>query len=105
MGKLQIDILGASFAVQAREDEAYLQKLLTYYKKITKKKKKTGIKNPVQTSIIAGITLVDELYKEKSKNASLSKSLEQTENINVQEADEAERLTLDMISAIDKALE
>ncbi|HBD68116.1 MAG TPA: cell division protein ZapA [Treponema sp.] len=105
MGKLQIDILGASFAVQAREDEAYLQKLLTYYKEITDTIQKTGIKNPVQTSIIAGITLVDELYKEKSKNASLSKSLEQTENINVQEADEAERLTLDMISAIDKALE
>lgn len=100
MGILQIDILGASFAVQAKEDETYLKKLLGYYKDITDSIQKAGnLKNPVQISILAGITLVDELYKEKTKNASISKELSGTDNA------EAERITMDMIEKIDRVLE
>lgn len=100
MGKLQIDILGASFAVQAKEDDAYLKKLLGYYKEITDSIQKAGnLKNPLQTSILAGITLVDELYKEKTKNASITKELACSNDA------EAERLTMDMIEKIDHALE
>lgn len=99
MGKLQINILGATFAVQAKEDDAYLQKLLSYYKEITDTIQKSGnLKDPVQISILAGITLVDELYKSKQQNASYAKELSGTDN------EEAERLTMDMIEKIDSAL-
>ncbi len=101
MGKLQIDILGVSFAVQAKEDDAYLKKLLSYYKEITDTIQKSGVQNPMQTSIIAGITLVDELYKEKARKASIQKELEEADS---EDAKKAEKLTLDMISAIDKVL-
>lgn len=100
MGKLQIDMLGASFAVQAKEDENYLKKLLSYYKEITDSIQKSGsLKNSMQISILAGITLVDELYKEKTKSASFSKELAGTDNA------EAERIAMDMIEKIDAVLE
>ena len=58
MGKLQIDMLGASFAVQAHEDDAYLKKLLNYYTEITNTIKQAGhLKDPVQISIMAGISI------------------------------------------------
>lgn len=100
MGKLQINILGASFAVQAKEDDAYLNKLLGYYTEITDSIQKAGnLKNPVQISILAGITLVDELYKEKTRNAAYVQEYAGTD------AAEAERITMDMIDKIDKVLD
>ena len=100
MGSLQIDLLGSSFAIKANEESAYLEKLLGYYKRITEEIKKTGgLTKPVEIAIMSGITLVDELYKEKSKNVKLSKDGQSTDD------EEVERLTLRMIDRIDKALE
>ncbi len=90
MGRLQVNILGTSFSVQAREDDEYLKKLLSYYKEITDTIQRTGnLQDPMQISILAGITLVDELYKEKGKNA---------DDI------EAEKITNDMILRITEVL-
>ena len=100
MGSLQIDLLGSSFAIKANEESAYLEKLLGYYKRSTEEVKKTGgLTKPVEIAIMSGITLVDELYKEKSKNAKLLNGGDSTDD------EEAERLTLRMIDRIDKALE
>ena len=99
MGSLQIDVLGASFAIKANEESNYLEKLLGYYKRITEEIKKTGgLSKPVEIAIMSGITLVDELYKEKSKNAKLLNGMQAADD------EKAERLTLSMIDRIDKAL-
>jgi len=99
MGSLQIDVLGASFAIKANEESDYLEKLLGYYKRITEEIKKTGgLSKPVEIAIMSGITLVDELYKEKSKNAKLLNGTQAADD------EKAERLTLSMIDRIDKAL-
>ncbi|MBQ3799253.1 MAG: cell division protein ZapA [Treponema sp.] len=99
MGKLQIDILGTSFAVQAPEDDTYLKKLFSYYSEIINTIQRTSkIKDNLEISIMAGITLVDELYKEKQRNASYSKALNNSNDA------EADRLTAEMIQKIDKAL-
>ena len=101
MGTLQIDVLGASFAIKANEDEAYLNKLLGYYKKISDQIEKTGgLKDPLQISVLSGIMLCDELYKEKSKNAQFTQKLTQSDP----DDGEAERLTIEMIKKIDQAL-
>ena len=69
MATLQIDTLGTSFAIQAKEDEEYLVKLLNYYKKIvTQVECESGLKDPLKVSIIAGIMICDELCKEKQKS-------------------------------------
>ncbi len=99
MGRLQIDILGTSFAVQAPEEDAYLKKLFSYYSEIINTLKRSSkIKDNLEISIMAGITLVDELYKEKQKNVSYSKALNNSNDA------EANRITADMIQKIDKVL-
>ena len=98
MGALQIDLLGTSFAIEANEDDAYLQKLLSYYEKITREIERNGnLKTPLQVSILSGIMLCDELYKEKSQKAKVSQ-------LNNENDAEAERLTIEMIKRIDGAL-
>lgn len=62
-------MLGTSFSIKANEDEEYLKKLLKYYTQITDLITKNGTLNNQQISILAGIMLCDELYKEKSSKA------------------------------------
>ncbi|MCI1208955.1 MAG: cell division protein ZapA [Treponema sp.] len=100
MGKLQIDILGTSFAIQAAEDTDYLHKLMGYYKQMVEGiENKGGLKEPLKISILSGILICDELYKEKLKNAKNKNTSD-----NSFEDQELERLTADMIAKIDKAL-
>jgi len=101
MGKLQVNMLGTSFTVRAKEDDEYLQKLYSYYKEIigtiSVNKK---LSDPVQVSVLAGITLVDELLKAKMQNQSKELSDE-----NESDAEElASRLTMEMIEKIDEVL-
>ncbi|MFA6855871.1 MAG: cell division protein ZapA [Treponema sp.] len=100
MGTLQIDVLGSSFKIRANEENDYLEKLMSYYKEIvTDVEKAGGLKNPVEIAIMSGITLCDELYKEKLKNVQLQNGIIPSDG-----AKEAERLTLAMIDKIDKVL-
>lgn len=97
MATLQIDTLGTSFAIQANENEEYLEKLLNYYRRIVGQvESESGIKDPLKISIIAGIMITDELCKEKQK-------LQYTnQTINRQDLDEAEKITLRMIDNLNK---
>ncbi len=103
MGSLKIDVFNSSFTINATEDDAYLQKLLGYYKKIISQIQKSGsLSNPVQISALAGIMLCDELYKEKSKLQMISQNSENPES-EIQEK-EVEKLTKEMIEKINRAL-
>jgi len=104
MGKLHINLLGTSFTIQASEDAEYLEKLLGYYERITKDISNiNSVKTPLQVSILSGIILCDELYKEKTKNAEL-KNKEQDYSTDAENNDEVKRKTLEMIDKINKVL-
>lgn len=97
---LVIDVLGTSFSAHADENDEYLEKLSSYYKEITSTiKKSTNLQDPMKISILAGITLVDELYKEKQKNFILSSNLDNSE------LREAEIITQNLIEKIDGVLD
>lgn len=99
MGSIRINLLGTSFSASAKEDDEYLKKLLSYYREITGAvEKNSKSNNPLEVSILSGITLVDELYKEKKKNAALEKALSTPQNL------EEERMTRGMIEKLDKVL-
>ena len=106
MGKLQINLLGTSFTIQANEDEEHLKKLLGYYSRIVDDVSKIdSIKTPLQTSILAGIMLCDEVYKEKSNVVELEKNQSQNvQALNDKDSDELERRTIAMINKINKVL-
>ena len=97
MGKLQINTLGTSFEIQAKEDDAYLKNLLSYFNQISNQvEATTELRDPLKIAILSGILISDELYKEKKKN---------TDNIDKKEdLFEAERLTLQMIEKIARVL-
>ena len=95
---LRIDILGASFSILADEDPAYLESLLNRYRMVIENtQKSTGITDPLKIAILTGFLLCDELQKLRRR--------EGVPDGGAHEAREAERLTLDLIARIDKALE
>ena len=100
MGNLQIDVLGTSFTIRANEDSEYLTRLLGYYKRIVNEIEQSGsLKDPLQISVLAGITLCDDLYKEKGRNAKFQTALEKNS------ADiEADRINKLLIEKLDKVL-
>jgi len=105
MGKLQINLLGTAFTIQANEDEEYLKKLLGYYSRIVQDVSQIdSIKTPLQTSILAGIMLCDEVYKEKSSSIERQKNNPQGASISKEEDEELERRTISMIDKINKVL-
>ena len=104
MGKLKIEMLGTSFTIQANEDNAYLEKLLGYYKRITDDVSKIdSIKTPLQTAILSGIMICDELYKEKQNKVALENG-EYVPVENDMDSVEIERRTQQMIEKISKVL-
>lgn len=103
MGKLKIDLLGTSFTIQANEDNEYLEKLLGYYKRITQDIQNIdSVKTPLQISILSGIMLCDELYKEKASKLALE--LKNNNSSSPQDTSEFEERTMKMIEKIDKVL-
>ncbi len=105
MNSLQISMLGTSFSIKAAEDEAYLKKLLKYYRQIAEhvSKSEQPLSN-IQVAVLSGLMLCDELYKEKSKKA-VEKSKES--EVRQQEAEidaKIEEATLSMIKKLDEAL-
>jgi cell division protein ZapA len=101
MGTLRINILGTDFSINAKEDDHYLSLLLENYKNMVKIIEKTNDQfssaDALKTSILAGIMLCDELYKEKQKSA----KYKQSDNPDLTEV---ERITLELIDKIDRAL-
>ena len=100
MGNLQIDNLGTSFAIKANEDSEYLNKLLGYYKRIVNQiENSSSLNTPLQVSILSGIMLCDELYKEKGRNVKFQTALEKNTT-----DEEADRITKSLIEKIDRVL-
>ncbi|EPF29175.1 cell division protein ZapA [Treponema medium] len=65
-GRLQIDLLGTSFALEADQPAEYLQSIYNHYKKVVSEVQQTsGVNDSLRVAIIAGILLSDELSKER----------------------------------------
>ena len=65
-GRLQIDLLGTSFALEADQPAEYLQSIYKHYKKVVSEVQQTsGVNDSLRIAIIAGIRLSDELSKER----------------------------------------
>ena len=88
-----IQVLGTSFTIQTDENTDYLEQLESLYKdKIRQIQASLPIDDPLKTSIIAGILLMDDLLKSRDRNQ-------------LGELVKAEELTLRMIQRIDTILD
>jgi cell division protein ZapA (FtsZ GTPase activity inhibitor) len=93
---MRVDILGFTFHIQSDEDPDYLAEVVESLKKKTQETRNRypGIE-PTKCLIMTGIQLVDELLKER-KRISLG--------LTSAEAEEAFRITEDIIRRIDDSL-
>ncbi len=102
MGRLQVNMLGTSFTIKAKEDDEYLEKLYTYYREITGTiGESKSLSDPLQISILAGITLVDELIKAKTANLMEENEIREESDA---EDEVATRLTEQMIDRINQVI-
>ncbi len=101
MGTLTINILGTSFSIQAKENDSYLEGLLLRYKKLINSiEQSTALHDNLKLSIMAGLSLCDEL---RQSELHADSSLHKQKHTN-SELFEAERITLKLIDNIDKVL-
>jgi cell division protein ZapA (FtsZ GTPase activity inhibitor) len=90
---LHIELLGTAFSISADEDPVYLHALLGDYRQsIENTQKLTGLDDPLKVAIITGFLLCDDYKKLTTRNPRVRDSLE------------AEKLTQELISRLDKAL-
>ncbi|MDR3275772.1 MAG: cell division protein ZapA [Treponema sp.] len=91
--RFRIDILGTSLSIAADEDPAYLKSLLNRYQMALENTRKlTSLTDPLNLAVLTGFLLCDDIQKLQARRGDT-------------ESDEAERITLDLISRIDAALE
>lgn len=94
----RIDMLGTSFSIAADEDPVYLKKLVNSYQAtVHEVKASTGMSDPLKLAIIAGIVACDDAMKKSRITGNSAPSADET--------DEAERLTLELVKRLDRALE
>lgn len=63
---VRVELLGASFVIQTDESKEYVESLLAYLgSKIETVKAASKVDDPLKASILAGVFLVDELYRER----------------------------------------
>ena len=102
-------MLGTKFTIQADNgNDEYLQKLLGYYKRITDDLLESGISNPMQVAILAGINLCDELYKEKEnkivKEVNEHNNANHAKDNNSKDTDKINKTIQEMLTKIEKVL-
>lgn len=102
-------MLGTKFTIQADNgNDEYLQKLLGYYKRITDDLLESGISNPMQVAILAGINLCDELYKEKEnkivKEVNEHNNSKHAKDNNSKDTEQINKTLQEMLTKIDKVL-
>lgn len=91
---LKIDLLGASFTIQTDESREYVQEILAYIRKRSDEVQRTArVGDPLKTSILASVYIVDELFRERAKMSSRDSDTE-----------EAGRRTNQLIDRLDRSL-
>lgn len=100
MGSLTINLLGTSFRINAQQDNQYLQQLLTYYAEVVDRLRENFPgQEPLQTAILAGIMISDELYTQKYSADEATISQEHSEVLS-----QVEHITARLIDSINQVL-
>jgi cell division protein ZapA (FtsZ GTPase activity inhibitor) len=113
MGKsnLEVNILGSSFTVQSDGDSQYLRQVVDYLQsKIQEIKSKYSGKataDPIKISLLAGLNIVDELFRCRRHKASEADGY-RADRARAEEKDretaEIEEITERLIDTIDRSL-
>jgi cell division protein ZapA (FtsZ GTPase activity inhibitor) len=68
---VQIKLLGTSFTIQVDEDPQYIQQLVAFLERKSREIEESGsVKDPLRISILTGLLVADELFKERERSTS-----------------------------------
>ncbi|MBN1413385.1 MAG: cell division protein ZapA [Spirochaetales bacterium] len=95
--QLKFELLGTQFVIQSEEELEYLERISRYLiKKVNDVNHNTTIGEPFKLAILAGLNIVDELFK--ARNGKKPAEPDEESNVDIDE------ITLRMINKIDKNL-
>lgn len=67
---IRIEMLGASFTIQTDESREYVESILAYLEtKVDKVSNSSRVDDPLKAAILAGVYIVDELFRERVENS------------------------------------
>jgi hypothetical protein len=93
--EFRIDLLGTSIQLRSDEEPVYLNNLLNRYRQLLEQtQKKFSLRDPLKDAIITGFILCDEYERLHCSINGMAPP----------DALEAEKITLDLINKIEKAL-
>jgi cell division protein ZapA len=91
----RIELLGTSFTIRSQEDAAYLDDVISYFRKrVEETAGKFAITDPLKVALVVALNVVDELFKERIANGVAS-----------EHARQAGEITTRLIAQIDRALD
>ncbi len=78
MGSVEVYILGQKYTIKGDAPEEYIQQLANYVQdKIKSVYENSPNITPLKASILASITIADELYRLKNEQEDIAKSIEE----------------------------
>jgi cell division protein ZapA len=78
MGSVEVYILGQKYTIKGDAPEEYIQQLANYVQdKIKEVYNNSPSITPVKASILAAITIADELHRLRNEEENLTKSIEE----------------------------
>lgn len=78
MGSVEVYILGQKYTIKGDAPEEYIQQLANYVQdKIKEVYNNSPSITPVKASILAAITIADELHRLRNEQENLTKSIEE----------------------------
>jgi len=93
---MRIELLGTSFTIQTDEDPEYLSDIVDYFKtKIQEIQSGVSTRDPLKISILTGIVVIDELFKERASAGTASTA---------EEGDQAQKIAQDLIHTLEQSL-
>ncbi|MGI9255879.1 MAG: cell division protein ZapA [Salinispira sp.] len=96
---MKIELLGTSFLLQSDEDREYLKKVVQYFeKKLDETRRTVDTSDPLKLAILAGMMITDEFFTSKKGSSELASDL------TVNDLEEAEQITLNLIDTISQTL-
>jgi cell division protein ZapA (FtsZ GTPase activity inhibitor) len=93
--RVRVDMLGASFHVQAGEGDQYLDDVVAYLRQqVDNVRRETPVADPLKIALLAALNVTDELLRERRLGAGDGKP----------ELDQIGQITSHLIDRIDESL-
>jgi cell division protein ZapA (FtsZ GTPase activity inhibitor) len=109
MNSVKVDLLGISFSIETDKEPPQFSQLLEYVKRnIAAVEAQTGVHDPLKLAVLSSLLISDDFLTYKSqmgeleKKAATSRFARPEDDRNAAALEEAERITLRLISSLDE---